>query len=268
MKKEHIVYFISEKETNLFYVGSTSHFENRIRRHYNELENKIHHNVNLQKRWDNGKKFQIVKMYFSTIEKARKFELKVINNYKNSPLLLNISLGTNGGDNLSRNPLKNDIIARMKINLNKTHLRSTPEERKLKYGQSGKLNGMYGKTHTPEVRKILSEAHKNRVYRRGFKLSEHQKRLLSEKAKLRTGNKNSFYGKTHTKETKEKIRLANIKTHSDPNYVNPVARRVTANGKTYKSIASAARDLKVSNELIRYRIKNKKEIYSSYKYID
>ena len=51
----------------------------------------------------------------------------------------------------------------------------------------GENNPMYGKTHTPEARKKISEATKGR--------------------KL-CGEKNGMFGKTHTKETKEKISKA------------------------------------------------------------
>ena len=50
-------------------------------------------------------------------------------------------------------------------------------------GLPGELNGMYGKHHTEEVKKKISEANK--------------------------GEKNSFYGRHHTEETKEKLRIAN-----------------------------------------------------------
>lgn len=60
------------------------------------------------------------------------------------------------------------------------------EEERLERSQrySGEGNPFYGKTHSEETKKILSEL-----------------------AKQRTGEKNPFYGKHHTEETKRKIAL-------------------------------------------------------------
>ena len=60
----------------------------------------------------------------------------------------------------------------------------------------GKLNSNYGNGD-----KIRGE--KNYFY--GKKHTEEVKKMLSEKAKLRIGDKNHFYGKKHTEETKRKI---------------------------------------------------------------
>ena len=73
-------------------------------------------------------------------------------------------------------------------------------------------NPMFGKHHTSETRKKISENHNPNIYtkeraekisfaNRGKPKSEEHKRKLSECAKQRTGEKNPFYGKHHTKET-------------------------------------------------------------------
>lgn len=56
----------------------------------------------------------------------------------------------------------------------------------------GSLNGMYGKTHTAEVRKIISDS------RRGIKLSEEHKAKINPK------------GRVHSEETKRKISESQI----------------------------------------------------------
>lgn len=57
----------------------------------------------------------------------------------------------------------------------------------------------YGRRHTDESRKKMSESHK------GAKASVETRALLSE---LRKGEKNVMFGKNHTDETREKMRLA------------------------------------------------------------
>ena len=59
----------------------------------------------------------------------------------------------------------------------------------------GGKNGL----RSPETRRKISES------QIGRKLSAATKRLISEKAKLRTGTKNPFYGKNHSEETRRKI---------------------------------------------------------------
>ena len=61
---------------------------------------------------------------------------------------------------------------------------------------SGERNHFYGKKHSPETRRKISEAAKDRV------ISEETRRKLSE---ARTGEKNHLYGKRHSTETRRKI---------------------------------------------------------------
>lgn len=77
-------------------------------------------------------------------------------------------------------------------------IRNRPEYRAKRSELSrGKNNPMYGKKHSEETRKKISEAHKGR------KLSEEQKAKLSE---IEKGEGNPMYGKRHSEETKAKMR--------------------------------------------------------------
>ncbi len=67
---------------------------------------------------------------------------------------------------------------------------------KMSKSTSGEKNGMYGKTHTIESRKKMSEWQSQK------KVSIETKEKMSSN---RMGEKNSFYGKSHTDETKKKI---------------------------------------------------------------
>lgn len=88
-----------------------------------------------------------------------------------------------------------------------------------RYGKGNELKGesnpFYGRKHSNRTRKILSEkaslktGNSNSFYNR--KHSENTKKLIGEKAKIRLSIKenNYMYGKTHSEETRRKISLAN-----------------------------------------------------------
>lgn len=264
----NFVYIIKDATSNRFYVGSTCELDARLNRHFNELERRVHHNKNLQDVWDSGVSFETLAYGYPTLEKARQEELKIIDENKDNPSMLNISLGVNGGDNLTKNPNRNEIVGKITSAILKRYSELSPEEKKDKHGRPGKLNGMYGKTHTPEARAIISHANKNRIHRRGFKLSDEQKKLLSFLAKERTGAKNHFFGKSHSEETKKRIRERNIATSQQPGYVNPNARPVIVDGVLYASSSEAYTKLGIERSLFGHRLRSKLEKYSNYQYAD
>lgn len=81
------------------------------------------------------------------------------------------------------------------------------EERKaISERQSGKNNSFYGKTHTEETKRRLSEVSSSRTgdkhHSYGKPLSEEHKKKLSERL---SGENHPFYGKTLSEETRRKI---------------------------------------------------------------
>ncbi len=89
----------------------------------------------------------------------------------NGPLC-NIHIGGSGGDNFTYHPDKQKIIQKLKL------LSEINKEK-----NKGENNPFYGKKHSEETKKIISEINKTH-----------------------TGENNHFYGKNHTEESKEKIR--------------------------------------------------------------
>ena len=136
------------------------------------------------------------------------------------------------------------------------------------YGQPGKLNGMFGKTHSKETRKKLSEFHKGNSYALGNVWSEQSKKAMSDGAKRRAKHPdyvNPFAGKTHTAETLAV--LSNIaKARVAAGHLPSNTRRVKIGKKTYKSLSQAARELGVVAATVLNRIRS--ENYPEYCYLD
>jgi group I intron endonuclease len=137
----------------------------------------------------------------------------------------------------------------------------TSEERSKKYGKLGERNGMYGKTHTEEVRKNNAILKKGNINFKGHKHTEETKQKLSEIRKNKnTGEKNPFFGKHHTEETKQKIK------EKSKGRLPPNTKKITINGVFYISITEAGRQLNISQPTILWRLNSKNPKFDSYKY--
>ena len=93
---------------------------------------------------------------------------------------------------------------------------------------SGAANPMFGKTHSNETRKLISDKAKNRKW----KIND--KRRCAD---IYQGDKNPFFGKTHTEETKAKIKTARSKQSGALNstaktftFINPEFETFTVTG--------------------------------------
>jgi group I intron endonuclease len=121
---------------------------------------------------------------------------------------------------------------------------------------------MYGKIHTDEVRKKISEINKGRQsHNKGKKLSDKTKQKISEAAKLKTGEKNAFYGKNHSEESIQKIKEKN-KGRLPPN-----TTKISIDGNIYISMTEASRQLNIPTPTILWRIKSKNSKFSNYEYV-
>ena len=145
----------------------------------------------------------------------------------------------------------------------------TKEERQERWGQSGEKNGMYGRTHTDEVKRLYSEMHKGNTYRLGKKASQETKEKMSVIASERLGEKNPFFGKHHSEETKQKVRETKQKNREKNGPTIPKnARKVLIDGETYITVTEAGIQLKVCTATILHRIKSPNPKFSGYKYAD
>jgi len=254
------------------YVGSTKNFTNRFKQHLGGLQNNNHHNVILQRAF---KKYGIENVKFFIIEEIP-YEKKIIlereqfhiDKTKERGRCANLS-GASFGDTKTGHPNRELIIEKATKTALQNMSNLTAEERKIKYGQPGTLNGMYGKTHSEEVKKffkerIYSKDTRNKMSESAYKKFEERPELkenLSRHAAQRTGEKNPFYGKSHTKETKEKIRNKN-------KGLKPVNRiTIQVMGEEYESYGDASKDLGIGVTTIRWRCLSENEKFKDYQII-
>lgn len=249
------VYFIECLDGRV-YVGFTANPHKRWLTHIRTLQSNTHINILLQRIFDKyGEAFLEFKIFreYTSEQEARDGEEYWINYFlDNAPdLCINISRGSSGGDNLTNHPNREEIIARMTATIHKKVESLTVDERRKTWGRSGELNGMYGKTHTPEVRQLLSEKNKGHSRNLGIKRSKETRAKLSEIAKARTGEKNPFFGKHHTDEFKKK--MSEARKGKLP--VNSI--KISCEGITFESLASAARYFNISSAAVAFRLKSK-----------
>ena len=246
------VYILTEQTTKKFYIGSTQWINKRIDRHWTDLSKGRHHNVNLQQIWNSGfRDFEVTFIVCHTRQDAYELEDKLIKRFVDDPALLNIGVQAIGGDNKTKNPDSAEINARTSATLRRSIALMSVDEKQKKFGRPGKLNGMFGRTHTAEVRKRLSERHMGHSYNKGRKLSARHVEQIRARAKARVGAKNSFYGRTHTDETKAKLSLAkkgNLPTN---------ALKISIDGIVYNSVSAAARALGMVRDTLIFRARSK-----------
>ncbi len=250
------VYTLTLVETGVFYIGSTKNVDKRIRIHLRRLSNNSHGNKNLQEAWNSS----VSKEFFANAfpvagrEEAFALEEKFIRRAYESPLrplLANMSLTAKGSDSIARHPDKDFIIRKREESRKITYAKLSDDERAKRFSlpRLGSRNGMYGKTHTPEVRKKLSEFHKGHKRNVGLKLSPEHVEKIRQRQKLRIGPLNSFYGKTHSPENIEKARKRMLGVKSKNN------KRINAEGVVFETCADAAKHFNISPGLVTYRLK-------------
>lgn len=235
------VYMIQNIINNKIYVGSTINYDKRQKAHIRSLRGGYHDNRLLQQDFDlYGEDSFKIKQLCETNTEAERFDIEAS--------LISTLRTYENGYNLSVDGRGKYIIT------DKTRL-------KMSENSTGNKNPFYGKTHTTETRKILSD-----------------------NAKKRVGNKNPFYGKKHTEESKDKAKSSYNKLKSS-GWVNtqkgvpkseeaklnnakaqPSRKPIHVEGKNYMSVSECAKELGVARGTIRNRINSEK--YPNYYYIN
>ena len=259
------VYKISNILSGRYYIGYSTNINRRFTVHRSKLKQNCHDNIFLQRAYnlDGEDKFKYDIIHIcDTEEKAKEIELQYLTDLSIRNIVYNLNFNNSGGDLLKNHPDKEKIREKILNSCKETLNKMTPEERSQKYGKFGDKNGMYGKTHTEEVRKMNSELKKGNTYCKGKKASEETRQKMSENAKLKIGDKNPFYGKHHSEETIKKIKERS-KGRLPPNII-----KILIDGNIYISITEAGRQLNIPVPTILWRLKSKNPKFDTYKYVD
>lgn len=242
-----------------YYIGSSKDINKRWKRHINDLKSNRHVNIHLQRAFD---KYGIENFLFEIVEicDISLLFIKEQNYLDLNKNGFNIGKSASGGDNLSNNPNRDDIIKRIKETINNNISNMSDKEKSEKWGKIGNLNPNYDNKWSELMKENSSKYQKNNSDNHfkkrknttnlefyGEKIANEISLKLSKLASERIGDKNNFFGKKHTEESKDKIRKKRIG-------IKPTNRiSLSINDIKYESYKEASIDLGIPVVTIRWR---------------
>lgn len=242
------IYKITNNANGKVYIGSTTNPKKRKTRHFSTLRSNTHHNILLQRAFnkygESSLTFEIIHEFEGTREDM--FEVEHTLLVELNPEYNIGSVG--GGDNLTNNPNREKIIAKIKETINSNISSMTVEERKAKWGRSGELN--------PNWKGGISVSYCSC----GNTKAREAKTCAS--CRDRSGENNPFHGKKHSEETRKKLsEIAKKRTKPPGN-----ARAVIGDGKEFESLAAMARHYSITTSAAHYRVKSSAKKWEQFYY--
>ena len=233
------IYKIQNKQDGKCYYGSSLNIKKRFAQHLKTLRNNTHHNTHLQRAWnkygEDAFVFEVVEECVSDCILIR--EQHYLNTNMDG---YNIGRKSSGGDNISNNPNRDEIIAKIKKASQSRISAMTLEEKHKRFSKSMEEN--------PNWRGGSTYSYCNCGVR---------KKPIAKtcgKCRDRTGVNNPFYGKTHSVTTRQKLsEHANKRTTKPSN-----SKKVMADGVLYSTAYEAARAFGITRGLVNYRCNSNK----------
>ena len=241
------IYRIKNLKNKKCYYGSSKNIEKRWRTHLNNLKNGKHHNVHLQRSWD---KYGEDNFVFELVEECGEtILLELEQKYLDLNPEFNIGVKSSGGDNLTKNPNKEDIVRKMTQSVRKRYELMSEDERKEKHSQPMDKN--------PNWKGGTSF----KYCECGLKISPNNNSCINCRDK--SGEKNPFFGKQHTEETKNRLSEKRKGTYNGEQNIPIIIDNVE-----YRSAGEASKILDIPMVTIRWRVKSKNKKFDNYKYKD
>ena len=254
------IYQIRNIIDNKRYIGSTKNFTKRFNRHKRDMI-KGHWNIKLRRAIE---KHNIDNFTFEIIEyveyckenilEKENFYISLYDSKRNGYNIGDASFG----DNLSNHPDKIAIKLKISQSLIKLNESLSSDERKAKYGNSGKRNGMFGKSHNAETKRLISDKNKGKSFNKGIPKSGDHRNKISQYAKTRIGEKNAFFGKSHSDEAKRLI------SNKNKGRIPKNKKKISIDGVIYEDARKASELLFLKYSTIRYRIKSNNPKFKEY----
>jgi group I intron endonuclease len=241
------IYRIKNLVNGKCYYGSSKQIEKRFDRHKRELKNNIHINCILQRAWD---KYGEDNFLFEIVEKC---DINVLLEREQRYLDLqpdyNIGITSSGGDNLTKNPNKNNIVKKITESVKRRYDLMTDEEKKEKHSQPMETN--------PNWKGGTSF----KYCECGVKISPINNTCINCRDK--SGVNNPFFGKQHAEETKKRLSEKRKGTYNGEQNLPIIIDNVE-----YRSAGEASKILNIPMVTIRWRVKSKNKKFNNYKYKD
>jgi len=233
---------------NLYY-GSSKNIQKRWKTHRSQLNRGKHGNVYLQRAWtkygNNSFIFEIVEeCSLDLLLEREQYYLDLNPKY-------NIGMKSSGGDNLSKNPNREEIIKKMTRSVRERYDKMSQEERNELHSYPMEKNPNWKGGRSVSFCEICGSRISKGVTNRCRKHLEYD----------RIGEKNAFYGKSHSEEFKSKMSKMRTGTYSgDQN------KPIIIDGIEYRSAGEASKILNIPMVTIRWRVLSKNEKFENYKY--